>query len=412
MRTGYLFSWTAMLVVVGLASAQTPGTSPAPAGQAASGQGAAPAADAGKAADVKAGPVPPTVQGVWDESANTSGGHCGPLCGRPAAGHQGPNVQDGVLENNRWWAEAEYLLWRANDLIDGDTRSGFRITAGIWADETHCTGFEANYLFMDLKRSRSTISSQDLSQTGLDGIPARALLITDTTINPNDILTSTTTSSSYFRLWGIEGNFRRTVWWIGGFSFDLLAGFRYLSLDETLNLTGDFTFQDFNAGETTPFATDPRTLHMSTLDTAQAHDQFYGAQVGASFCYHCYRVTVDGFAKFAVGGTAEQTTVGGVTNIDAGIVETAGTGFAPRPATTLQGGLLSANAITKSSRTRISVMPEWKASLGYQVTPNFRVYIAYDFLWWSNAAVISNQTATEIKDFWVQGVDFGVQLRF
>jgi hypothetical protein len=337
------------------------------------------------------------------------------LCGRRWAGSKGDYAPDGCLENNHWWVEAEYLLWRANDLIDGDTRSGFRVTGGIWADESHCTGFEANYLFMDLKRSQSTIASQDLSQTGLANVPPRAILITDAAsgINPNDLLTSTTTSTSYFRLWGIEGNLRRTVWWFGGFSFDVLAGFRYLSLDETLNLTGDFTFQDFNAGETTPFVSDPRTMHMSTLDTAQTHDQFYGAQVGASFCWHWYRISLDGFAKFAVGGTAEQTTLGGVTNIDGGFVEsTTGAGFVPRPATTLQGGLLSTNPITSTSRTRLSVMPEWKASLGYQITPNFRVYIAYDFLWWSNVAVISNQTAADTKDFWVQGLDFGVQLRF
>ncbi len=275
--------------------------------------------------------------------------------------------------------------------------------------------FEASFLFMDLKRSTSTIASQDLSQTGLADVPVRVMLITDTAaaINPNDLLTSATASTSYFRLWGAEANFRRTVWWIGGFSCDVLAGFRNLNLDETLNLTGDFTFQDFNAGETTPFATDPRTMHMSTLDTAQSHDQFYGAQVGASFSWHCYRVTVDGLAKFAVGGTAEQVTLGGVTNLDAGFVESTGTaGFVPRPATTLPGGLLSANAITTRDRTKISVLPELKASLGYQITPNFRAFIAWDFLWWTNVAVISNQTAADIKDFWVQGLDFGVQLRF
>jgi len=49
MRTGFLFSWTAMLAV-GLASAQTPGSSPAPAGQSPSGQGAAAAPTDGKPA--------------------------------------------------------------------------------------------------------------------------------------------------------------------------------------------------------------------------------------------------------------------------------------------------------------------------------------------------------------------------
>jgi hypothetical protein len=420
MKTGFLFSWTAMLAV-GLASAQTPGSSPAPAGQPPSGgQGAAavPSANGQPATDAKpASGTPVGVQAIWDDSGNGASGHCGLLCSRPWAGHNGDYAPDGCLENNRWWIEGEYLLWRVSDFMDGDTRSGFRVTAGIWADESHCLGFEASFLFLDFKRSTSTVLNEDLSQTGLVGVPVPVTLIIDapSAINPNDLLTSQITSTSYFRLWGVEGNFRRTVWWIGGLSFDVLAGFRHLNLDETLNLNGDFTFQDFNAGETTAFPTDPRTLNATTLDTVQTHDQFYGAQVGASFSWHCYRVTVDGLAKFAVGGTSEQETSGGMTNLGAGFVEsTTGPGFVARPATSLPGGLLSANAITSRSRTRISVLPELKASLGYQVTPNLRAFIAYDFLWWTNVAIISSETTGTFgtKDVWFQGVDFGVQLRF
>src|SRR5947209_3696325 len=340
MRTGYLFSWTAMLVMVGLASAQAPGTSPAPAGQGATGQGAA-AADAGKAAaDAKTGTVPPTVQGVWDESASTSGGRCGLLCGKPDKG-----CKDGWLDNNRLWFQGEYLLWRVNDatppemvqlfantginpstgLDSTNAREGFRLAGGVWFDEGHCLGLEASFLFLDQKRSFSSTGTLDVFSAGTMGIPPRVLVNlpvdSGSDVDPGDLLTTTTTGSSYFRLWGVEANLRRTIWFIGGFSFDALVGFRYMQLDETVSVNGDFTFSEPNPDEATPGPEDGRTVHMSTVDLLQTHDQFYGGQVGASFCYHCYRITVDGTAKFAVGGTAQQISTGGQTFQSAGLIE-------------------------------------------------------------------------------------------
>ncbi len=433
------------MLAVGLASAQTPGSSPAPAGQPPSGgQGAAaaPSANGQPAADAKAGTpgAPAGVQGVWDDSGNSAGGRCGLLCSRPWAGHNGDYAPDGCLENNRWWVQGEYLLWRVHDstpveivgLFNGtgtnpttgldstNARSGFRVTAGLWFDETHCGGFEASFLFLDQKRGFSATGTQDVGLAGIVGIPPRVLvnLPVDTPpdLDPGDLLTSITTGTSYFRLWGIEANFRRTVWWIGGLSFDVLAGFRNMNMDETVTLGGDFTFTEPNPDETTAGPEDGRTVHMSTVDTLQTHNQFYGGQVGASFCWHFYRLTLDGTAKFAVGGMAQQITSGGQTNVDAGLIEPSiGAPFVLRPAATLPGGLLSSTPMTTTNRNRISVLPELRADLGYQVTPNFRVFIGYNFIWWTNVAVVGDQTSmstTGTRDIWFQGLDFGVQLRF
>jgi len=420
MRTGYLYSWTALLAV-GLASAQTPGTAPAPAGSAPAAAQGAPAASTGTG-DAKTTHSASTgtgVEGAWDDGGSCQGGKCGLLSGHPLL-RNGDNANHGELwDTNRGWFGAEYLLWRGNDFL-GDSRSGFRVTGGIWADESHCTGFEAIFLYLDLKRSTSAVATKDLS-TGIPaGTPGNVVsLIADqgSAINTGDLLTSAITNTSYFRMWGLEGNFRRTVWWIGGFSFDAIAGFRYLNLDETINATGDFTFQDFNAGEPGGLVSpaDPRTTHMSTLDTAQAHNQFYGAQVGVSFCWHCYRLTMDGSAKFAVGGNSQQVTTGGLTTLDAGVFENMmGTGFVTRPAATLPGGALLASPLTSTNRIRVSVIPEWRASVGYQVTDNLNAFVGYNFLWWSNLASVGGLGIGSVgtKDAWYQGLDFGVLFRF
>ena len=440
MRTGFLFSWTTMLAV-GLASAQTPGSSPAPA-QSSSGQGAATAPTDGKpAADAKAGTAaPPNVQGVWDDSGNGSAGRCGLLCGRPL-GHPGNNSScNGWLDTNRLWVEGEYLLWRVHDatppemaalfagtgvnpstgLDSTNARSGLRLTAGVWFDETHCGGFEASFLFLDQKRSFTATGTQDVGLAGTTNLPPRVVtnlpVDTGSDVDPGGLLTSITTGSSYFRLWGAEANLRRTIWFIGGFSVDALVGFRNMNLDETVSLTGDFTFMEPNPDETTPSPEDGRTVHMSTVDMLQTHDQFYGGQVGASFCWHCYRITLDGTAKFAVGGTAQQISTGGQTFQSAGLIEpSVGAPLQLRPAATLPGGLLSSTPITSTNRTRISVLPELRADLGYQITPNFRAYVGYNFIWWTNVAIVGDQSSmstTGTRDIWFQGLDFGVQLKF
>jgi len=64
---------------------------------------------------------------------------------------------------------------------------------------------------------------------------------------------------------------------------------------------------------------------------------------------------------------------------------------------------------------RLSVMPEWRADIGYQITPNFRAYVGYNFIWWSNVAIVGDQSSmstTGTRDIWFQGLDFGVQLKF
>jgi Putative beta barrel porin-7 (BBP7) len=152
------------------------------------------------------------------------------------------------------------------------------------------------------------------------------------------------------------------------------------------------------------------------VDLLETHDQFYGAQVGASFCWHFYRITLDGSAKFAVGGTAQQIRSGGQTNVDAGFIEPSpGAPLVLRPANTLPGGLISSTPMTTTNRTRLSVLPEWRADLGYQITPNILAYIGYNFMWWSNVAIVGDQSSsstTGTRDVWFQGLDFGVQVKY
>ncbi len=456
MRTGFWTTLTAVLAV-GMASAQTPESVPPPAGAAPgtakgpiNGSAATGAASAdGKTPSSASQPADPNSQGLWDEPGNCSNGKCGLDAGRRGWGlgdHNGDaNGKCWCEQNNNWFVTAEYLLWRVNDstpaemaglfagtginpntgLDSTSARSGFRLTGQRWFDD-HCTGLEVSGFFMDMKRSFGTGATLDVGSAGLATIPPRVVrnLPVDLPgdLDPGDLLTSTFNGTTYFRVWGAEANLLRSSGIIGGFKTYVLAGFRTLKLDETMTMTGDFTFQEpaldgpVEAAPPVPGIEDGRTIHMSTLDIVQTSNQYYGAQVGAGFDWHWYRVTVDALAKFGVGGLAQQVTTGGTTFQSAGFIEpTPGAPLVLRPAATLPGGLLSTTPMSRTDRVRISVLPELRADLGYQVTNNIRGFIGYNFIWITNVAVVGDQSSTVTtgtRDLWLQGLDFGVQVRW
>ena len=453
MRTGF---WTALTAVlaVGMASAQTPESVPAPAGSAGgtgkgsiNGASAAPAASSdGKTPAPANPPADMNTQGLWDDPAASTGGKCGPGGCRGGWGlgnHRGgANEPCWCEQNNNVFFTAEYLLWRVNDsapaemvglfvgsginpntgLDSTSARSGFRLTAEGWMPD-HILGFQASGFFIDMKRSFGTGATIDVGSVGLASVPPRVILNLPVDLpgdlDPGDLLTSTFVGTTYFRAWGAEANMLRNAGLIGGFRTYVLAGFRYLQIDETMHLNGDFTFQEPNPDETVPPLSpleNGRTVHMTTIDDIEAHNQYYGAQVGAGFDWHWFRVTVDAVAKFGVGGLAQQVQSGGSTFQSAGLLEAApGAPLVLRPANTLPGGLLSSTPMTRNDRVRISVLPELRADLGYQVTNNIRGFVGYNFIWITNVAVIGDQSSTSVtgsRDLWLQGLDFGVQVRW
>jgi hypothetical protein len=433
------------VLAVGIASAQPPESSPVPpanspgAAKGAANNGSAAAASTDNKAPNSANPGDSNTQGLWDAAPGNGGSCPSGTCGRRGWGlHNGNECW--CERNNNVFVTAEYLLWRVNDnapaemvglfagtginpntgLDSGSARSGFRISAlGFLPDK--CTGVEVSGFFLDQKRSFGNGAAIDVGTQGLGSVSPRVInnLPVDLPgdLDTGDILTSLFTGTTYFRAWGAELNLHRLTGQFGGFKTYVLAGFRNFQLDETMSLSGDFTFQEPNPDETTgPTLEDGRTVHMTTIDAVEAHNQYYGAQVGAGFDWHWYRVTVDALAKFGVGGTAEQVQTGGTTFLSPGFVEpTPGATPVFRPAATLPGGLVSTTPQTRTDRVRLSVFPELRANIGYQVTDNIRGFVGYNFLWITNLATVGDQsstTTTGTRDVWLQGLDFGIQARW
>ncbi len=208
-----------------------------------------------------------------------------------------------------------------------------------------------------------------------------------------------------------------------------LAGFRYLSLKESLSLDEEFTpiGQPLDPG----FLGGPIGLGQSAtvLNQFETQNQFYGGQLGARLEYLGDLVFASLTAKVALGDTAQRIDVNGNSTL-----------YTPgqAPVTAAGGVLALPSNMGRRNYNSFSVVPEVGVNLGIQLTPNVRATVGYTFLYWSDVVrpgdqidrVVDRTTVPTLEqfvpgatgtrpaplhvqsDFWAQGVTFGLGLSF
>ncbi|MFO0842161.1 MAG: BBP7 family outer membrane beta-barrel protein [Gemmataceae bacterium] len=243
--------------------------------------------------------------------------------------------------------------------------------------------------------------------------------------------TGKVTVSAPSQLWGLEPSLVCKYCCGCDYRIDLLAGFRFLSLSESLSVREDVIFDtglqriDQNGVLVPSNLAGARAFVQDRFSTT---NQFYGGQVGAEGRWQRDRFTVDGRAKLALGVTRQQLRVDGVTQINND----------PQEA----GGLLALPSnIGNFSRDCFSVIPQVGVSVGYFLSDQLRATAGYDFLYWSNVARPGGQIDPAIDvtavpsfrrdplnflpavptrpahvfkstDFWAHGLTFGLEYRY
>ncbi len=142
------------------------------------------------------------------------------------------------------------------------------------------------------------------------------------------------------------------------------------------------------------------------------------------------RWVLDFFPRIALGSTHEVVDINGSTQ------STSPTGAV----STAQGGLLTQVGpglnIGHYQQDSFAVVPELDLKLGYQFTRHTRLFVGYDFIYWSKVARAGEQIDTTINStlvpnsgvapagparpefafqesgFWAQGVNIGVDCRW
>jgi hypothetical protein len=195
---------------------------------------------------------------------------------------------------------------------------------------------------------------------------------------------------------------------------DVLAGFRYLDLDEAINLQVDIE-------RPTPAG----TARTSGVDDFGAHSQFYGGQVGARMSRRWQSLSASITGKLALGDSHQTVQISGnrtQTNPGAAPVITPGFVFS------------EPTNIGEQSSDAFAVVPEVQLRLAYDLTRHITASFGYDFLYWSQVVRPGNQIDRVVNptqraggtlvgparpaprfdssDFWMQALNVGVQLRY
>jgi hypothetical protein len=312
--------------------------------------------------------------------------------------------------------------------IDGGLRSGLRLTAGCWCDMWMEEGIEASGFFLGQKNaSFSTNSNQNavIARPFFDLNNNREFV---ELVSFPGLQTGSITVNAPSRFFGVEGDYRTKICCGCDYRADLLVGFRYLNLDEDLNITENIQFGN-SALLAPPFnPVDLRNQNGIATDDFHTKNQFYGGQVGISGEKQWGKWSVDGRFKLALGATEQDVTITGSQR------------FSPNSALNAAGGLLALPSNSGSfSKTRFTVVPEIDLNVGYQVTDHIRAFVGYNFLWWSSvlrpgdqidrvlditqipnfatngaAPTGAGRPAVPFKEtsFWAQGLNVGIEFRY
>jgi hypothetical protein len=390
----------------------------------------------------------------------------------PVAGCETPLVIDGDEDhhpacepshgcgNGRIWVEAEYLLWWIKNgsvpvtLVTTGTPaslgilgrqgtlplfqdsnfaygygSGGRLTAGFWFNDCQSVGFEANGFVIEHLRDSFRVASAPNGLpllaspfiNSLNGLES-ASFISRPGQNTGAFLASTGSQT-----WGAEADFVVGLCHCGPARSDLLLGFRYLDLSETLDI--DRTTSLF-PNVTVPFGggfiTAPQTIGIN--DSFDTQNRFYGCTIGYRYehSWDCFCLSL--MAKGSLGTTQQVIEIQGVSRA------TAGNGAV----TEVPGGLLALSGanIGRVTKYRFTGVPEGEFKIGYHVTKNILLSLGYNFIYWSSVVRPAEQISRTINptllptsvnfgtnfggpqpilplhqtDFWVQGISAGIAI--
>ncbi len=472
MRTGFLGLLAMLVAGTGLSFAQAPPPAlPAPP----AGPPIPPpwVTQAGMQPSTPAAPTPPSGK-AGDAPAATPAPECAPEADFGVSVPEGPNAfnpDPHALDKKFWifplyegpgrlWVSGEYLLWTirrepvpgplvttglgaspgilgspgtavlvGDEPLRFDSLSGGRLSVG-WVNDCHSWAVEGSGFFLEKGRSNFAAASDANGNpilarpfiNSLTGTETAALVSFPGAFSGNIQVNSTSQFS------GAEINvltpLNQTL--VGG--VDFLIGARYLNLDESFAITQNSTLLPggvlaFN-GEA---VLAPGTV--SIADAIGARNQFTGGQVGLEADLHSGRLFLLLIGKFGFGNTHEVVNINGQTTLS-------GTGAPP---TTAPGGLFAVQGTSGHSvRDTFSFVPEVTLNVGVEVTRNLRIFVGYNFLYWTDVARPGDQVnrivnptlvpaslsfgtgaggptpsnAGSHSDFWAQGLNCGMVIRY
>jgi hypothetical protein len=307
--------------------------------------------------------------------------------------------------------------------IDNEERSGGRFRAGYWFNCQQTCGIEGGYFFLGSRSVNFTVGSPDVGSAVI-GRPFFNVITgaeDAQLVSIPGVLTGAVAANLSSRLQGAELNGICNLCCGCRGRVDLLAGFRYLELNEGLGIT-----ENLLVAPNVPVS---GGTAFRVNDQFNTRNRFYGGQLGARAEFWRGNLFVNVRGLVALGCTDQVVDVAGSTVItQPGMLPTVG-----------NGGLLAQPTNSGHfSRDQFAVVPEVGINVGYQVTQHLRAFVGYTFLYWSNVVRPGDQIDRALNptqlpvtaaaphligparpvplfsdtDFWAQGISFGVEFRY
>lgn len=290
-------------------------------------------------------------------------------------------------------------------LLGGDRvlnmmRSGFRITGGLFLDDAGRWAVSHQLLVLP-SRSERVVGGSD--GTNVVAVPQAV----PSPLGPGTfplyvgypgLAFGTVTSSVQTSLFGGDTSLRRVFQSGDSFRLDLLGGYRFLHL-------GDSVATSFDTVATGPIAipTIPGARLMGE-DGVRTRNDFHGAEVGFSAMGRRGQFTLEFQTTLAMGVT--------VGDLDQSHTRSV---FAPP-------GVLPGVPLTQlaahNTADYFAVVPEVGIKVGWQPVQHFRLTVGYDFLYWSRVRRAEEVYALGpvlrggTTDFWAQGLTLGAEFRY
>ncbi|WP_164103262.1 BBP7 family outer membrane beta-barrel protein [Candidatus Laterigemmans baculatus] len=198
-----------------------------------------------------------------------------------------------------------------------------------------------------------------------------------------------------------------------GFHVDLLGGYSYFGIDDTLTINSS----------TTNVTTDPGLVR-TFRDSYETENHFHGGQIGLETILKQGRWSLLTLTKVHLGNVRQQVNIDGSSTRQVA---------APVPLETFDNGFLVQGQQGQYERDQFTFVPELNLKLAYMLRRNISLSVGYSFLYWDDLALASDQIDNRVdgallltddpnpvqedftirdSGFWIQGIDLGVTIDF
>ena len=323
-----------------------------------------------------------------------------------------PQAQAGVL------GEPGTTVLFGGEYVGKDMQTGARLSFGIWLDDEHNVTLGGRfYGLMGDEENFFAASTGDpiLARPFFNAVLNQqdALLIAFPGVVEGNITVNYETNnfigSEAFVAIMMDRQCRRRV--------DLILGYHFLRMDDSLEINSFHTVTD-------PGGILPVGTTFDLTDRFSTENEFHGGEIGFKGRMANGAWSLDGLLKASLGSQRQQVTIQGFGEIN----------IPPGPPAPLNGGFLAQPSnIGVFERNQFVVIPEATLNLTYHHTPCLSFHVGYNLIWMSEAVTAGDQIDLAVnlsqqvgplvgparpafafreRDYWVQGINLGLNLDF